>query len=100
MKIDLISYMFPPDAPGGVPGFYSLFATYLYRTGHKDKVHGSPIRLIDCCGVCLDKPPFGVKISEVLTESEVQKYQINPGKRLVAFLMKYKNIHAEFNFTR
>ena len=48
---------------------------YLNIIPNRDKPHGKDIRLDNDSGVYLNKPPYNIKISEVLLDVEIEKYQ-------------------------
>jgi SAM-dependent methyltransferase len=61
---------------------------YMKIVPNKEKPHGPDTRSIDNSCVYLDRPPFNVKISEVLLDMEAQNYEYFKGERLVTLLIK------------
>jgi SAM-dependent methyltransferase len=59
----------------------------LHIIPNKDKPHGLDIRLDIDSGVYLDKPPFNVKISEVLLDVEISTYLYCKRERLTSLLI-------------
>lgn len=60
---------------------------YIKAVPNRDKAHGPDTRMSDRSGVYPESPPFNVKISAVLQDTEMQDYECFKGERLVTFLI-------------